>query len=93
MLLGRVRGTVVATVKAEGLQGVRLLIVQPLDKHSQDAGSPIVAADALDMAGPGQIVYYVASREAAEAMQDKFVPVDHAIVGLVDAVSLAEDDQ
>lgn len=93
MQLGRVVGTVVATVKADGLEGVKLLIVQPLDKRQQDAGGPIVAADAVAMAGPGELVYYVASREAAEAMPDRFVPVDHAIVGLVDQVTLAGGDR
>jgi len=93
MHLGRVMGTVVASTKTEGLEGVKFLIVQPLDKHQHDAGSPIVAADAVAMAGPGELVYYVASREAAEAMPERFVPVDHAIVGLVDQVTLSEADQ
>ena len=91
MHLGRVTGTVVATVKSDGLEGVKFLIVQPLDKHQQDHGEPVVAADAVTMAGPGELVYFVASREAAEALAERFVPVDHAIVGLVDQVTLAED--
>ena len=91
MQLGRVIGTVVATVKAEGLDGVKFLVVQPLDKHQEDAGQPVVAADAVAMAGPGELVYFVASREAAEALPERFVPVDHAIVGLVDHVTLAGD--
>jgi ethanolamine utilization protein EutN len=91
MQLGRVVGTVVATVKADGLEGIRFLIVQPLDKHRNDAGAPVVAADAVAMAGSGELVYFVASREAAEALPERFVPVDHAIVGLVDEVSLVED--
>lgn len=91
MHLGRVVGTVVASVKAEGLEGVKFLVVQPLDKHEQDAGTPVVAADAVAMAGPGELVYYVASREAAEALPERFVPVDHAIVGIVDTVDLAEE--
>ena len=37
--------------------------------------------------GPGELVYFVAAREAAQAMPDPFVPVDHAIVGIVDAVT------
>jgi len=86
-------GTVVATVKSQGLDGVKMLIVQPLDKHEQDSGSPVVAADAVAMAGPGELVYYVASREAAEALEERFVPVDHAIVGLVDEVTLVEDNR
>ena len=91
MQLGRVIGTVVATVKTEGLEGVKFLLVQPLDKHQRDAGQPVVAADGVAMAGPGELVYFVASREAAEAMPERFVPVDHAIVGLVDHVTLARE--
>ena len=86
MQLGRVKGTVVATEKVDGLEGVRFLIVQPLDKKLVPTGTPIVAADAVHMAGPGELVYVVASREAAEAMPIRFVPVDHAIVGIVDEV-------
>jgi ethanolamine utilization protein EutN len=86
--LGRVTGTVVATMKADGLAGVRFLIVQPLDKHEQEAGAPFVAADAVHMAGPGELIYWVGSREAAEAMPVRFVPVDHAIVGIVDQLAV-----
>ena len=89
MQLGRVQGTVVATVKANGLEGVRFLVVQPLDRNQQPEGEPLVAADAVHMAGPGELVYIVASREAAEALPERFVPVDHAIVGIVDQVEVA----
>jgi ethanolamine utilization protein EutN len=88
MQLGRVVGTVVASVKAEGLEGVKLLIVQPLDKQSAPQGRAVVAADAVHMAGPGELVYFVAAREAAEALDPAFVPVDHAIVGIVDEVQV-----
>jgi ethanolamine utilization protein EutN len=86
MQLGRVTGTVVATIKADGLEGVRFLIVQPLDEQLEPMGETVVAADAVHMAGPGELVYFVASREAAEALEPRFVPVDHAIVGIVDEV-------
>ena len=86
MQLGRVIGTVVATVRYEGLEGVKLLVVQPLDKRLQPEGDAVVAADGVHMAGPGELVYFVASREAALACPETFVPVDHAIVGIVDAV-------
>ena len=89
MKLGRVIGTVVATEKTPDLEGVKFLIVQTLDKHQQPAGEPVVAADGVHMAGPGELVYVVGSREAAQAMPNPFVPVDHAIVGIVDEVSLA----
>jgi ethanolamine utilization protein EutN len=84
--LGRVTGTVVASVKADGLEGVKFLIVQPLDRRQQPRGEPVVAADAVHMAGPGELIYFVSAREAAQAMPNTFVPVDHAIVGIVDAV-------
>ena len=87
MQLGRVIGTVVASTKVPGLEGVRFLIVQPLDKELQDVGEPVVAADGVAMAGPDELVYFVASREAALACPETFVPVDHAIVGIVDQVS------
>lgn len=88
MQLARVEGTVVATIKSRGLEGVRFLIVQPLDKRQQPDGAHVVAADAVHMAGPGELVYFVSSREAAEAMPERFVPVDHAIVGIVDEVDV-----
>ncbi len=86
MQLGRVLGTVVASVKSEGLEGVRLLIVQPLDRQQNPRGNALVAADALATAGPDDLVHYVSAREAAEALEESFVPVDQAIVGIVDAV-------
>ena len=86
MQLGLVTGTVVATTKVDGLEGVRFLVVQPLDEDQQPTGRSVVAADAVHMAGPGELVYFVASREAAEALEPRFVPIDHAIVGIVDEV-------
>jgi microcompartment protein CcmK/EutM len=90
MHLARVRGTVVATEIVPGLEGVRLLILQPLDRGLRPSGAAIVAADAVAMAAPDELVYYVASREAAVAMPDSFVPVDHAIIGIADEVSEVE---
>ena len=87
MQLARVTGTVVATVKVPRMTGIRLLLVQPLDRQLQPVGGQVVAADAVNMAGPGELVYIVAAREAAQAMPDPFVPVDHAIVGIVDEVT------
>ena len=88
MKLGRVRGAVVATVKDPAMVGMKLLIVQPLDEHRNDAGACVVAADGVYQAGVGDVVYFVASREAAEAMEPRFVPVDHAIVGIVDDIEV-----
>ncbi len=86
MYLARVVGTVVASVKAPGLEGAKLLLVVPLDKEDRPKGDPIVACDCAQ-AGPGDRVFCVSSREAALAMPDTFVPVDAAIVGVVDQVT------
>jgi microcompartment protein CcmK/EutM len=93
MKLGRVVGTVVASTKVDGLGGIKLLIVQPLNKDLSPRGKAVVAADGVAMAGPGELVYVVESREAALAMPERFVPVDHAIVGIVDQVHLRAGDE
>ena len=85
MYLGRVVGTVVASVKYEGLGGQKLLLVQPLDHARAPAGPLEVAVDTV-RAGPGDLVFLVGSREAALALDPSFVPVDASIVGIVDSV-------
>ena len=85
MYLGRVIGTVVATVKYEGLEGRKLLVVQPLDHNQQPSGPHEVAVDTVQ-AGFGELVFLVGSREAALALSPSFVPVDSAVVGIVDSV-------
>ena len=87
MYLGRVLGTVVCERKYEGLEGKRLLVVQPLDHEQKPMGSPEVAVDTVS-AGRGELVYLVGSREAALALDPWFVPVDAAIVGIVDSVDV-----
>ena len=93
MLLGRVIGTVVTCVTYDGLAGVPMLMVQPLDKRGAPDGQPVVAADATRMAGPDEMVYYEGGREAALALDPWFVPVDHAIVGIVDTLHVTPESQ
>jgi microcompartment protein CcmK/EutM len=88
MLLGRVIGSVVPCVVTPGLTGVPMLLVQPLDKELRPKGKVLVAADATRMAGPGELVSYEGGREAAMALDTTFVPVDHAIIAIVDGVNL-----
>lgn len=86
MYLGRVIGTVVASRKATGLEGQKLLMVQPLTDEMKPSRDPEVAVDTVQ-AGSGDLVYLVGSREAALALDPWFVPVDAAIVGIVDEVT------
>ena len=87
MYLGKVIGTVVATRIYEDLGGLRLLLVQPLSHDRKPRGVVQVAVDTVQ-AGPGEVVFLVGSREASQALERNFVPVDAAIVGHVDHVNL-----
>ncbi len=87
MYLGIVKGTVVAERKAAGLEGTKILLVQPVDEHKRPVGDIQAAIDRVQ-AGPGDLVYLVGSREAALACDPWFVPVDAAIVGIVDGVGV-----
>jgi ethanolamine utilization protein EutN len=89
MQLGKVIGTVVATQKHEALEGVKLLIVQPMTPDGTPKGRPVVAADGTAMAGPGETVFVIASREGSLVLEKWFTPVDHGIVGIVDQIYLA----
>jgi len=88
MLFGRVHGTAVCTVKYPGTEGIKLLIVQPLNKQLEPVGALQVAADVVH-AGIGDLCVMVRSREAALAMPDiTFVPVDLALVGIIDELDV-----
>lgn len=85
MRFARVVGTVVCTEKVRSWKGHRLLLLEPTDARSQPTGRPFVAVD-LVSAAPGQRVFYVKGREAANALPDADNPADAAIVGIVDEV-------
>jgi len=87
MLLGKIVGTAVATIKTPELEGVKLLVVQLLDKNQQPIGNLQVAADATQ-AGIGDTVFMVRAREAALSLEKTFVPVDLAAIGFVDTVDV-----
>ena len=91
MRFARVKGTAICTHKYPGLKGLKLLIVQPLNKHMQPIGPLQVAVDVVQ-AGPQDVCVTVKSREAALAMPEiKFVPVDLALVGIVDELTISQD--
>jgi ethanolamine utilization protein EutN len=91
MQLGRVIGTVVATEKHKALNGIKLLIVQPLDEFEEPIDQPVVAVDGTAMAGPGELIWMIGGREGALVLEDWFTPVDHGILGIVDDVCVAID--
>jgi len=93
MLFGRVRGTAICTMKYPDLKGMKLLIVQPLDRNLEPVGAMQVAVDTV-YAGSGDLCVMVRSREAALALREhKFVPVDLALVGIVDELVVRPDSE
>jgi microcompartment protein CcmK/EutM len=83
MHLGRVIGNVVLTLKNDTLEGVTLLLVQPLSSTREPVGRVIVAADSVG-AGVGEDVFYVRGKEASFPFYPIEVPADAGIVGIVD---------
>jgi microcompartment protein CcmK/EutM len=83
MQLARVIGAVVASIKDPSLEGITLLLVQPLTPQREPAGRPIVAVDSVG-AGVGEEVFFVRGKEASFPFSPAEPPVDAGIVGIVD---------
>jgi microcompartment protein CcmK/EutM len=84
MQLGRVVGTLVLNNKNETLNGVTLLLVQPMSSSRESVGRVIVAADSMG-AGIGEEVFFVRGKEASFPFYPTEVPADAGIVGIVDS--------
>ena len=87
MKLGRVTGRVVSTRKIESFEGIKLLLVQPVDENLHPYGDPIVAADTIQ-SGVGQLIYYETSKEAGRVLPYTMNPLDAAIMGIVDDLNI-----
>ncbi len=85
--IARVIGRVVSTVKQDTLSAVTLQWIQPITTAGTDAGKPLVAVDRIGV-GPGEIIYFITSREAALTLDNPFAAVDAGIVGKVDWVDI-----
>jgi ethanolamine utilization protein EutN len=89
MILAKVVGTVVATRKDERLVSTKLLVAQPVDPDGEVVGNQLVAVDTVD-AGFGETVLIVSGSSARMAAGLTDTPVDAAIIGIVDTVSVAK---
>jgi ethanolamine utilization protein EutN len=87
MLLGRIIGNVVCTMKDPALIGQKLLIVQPLDRKGRDKGRPVIALDAVG-AGAGETIYWCRGKEASFPFLPADLPTEATIVGIVDSVNI-----
>ena len=90
MLLGRVIGEVVATVKHASHEGRKALLVQPLNLDGSNRGEAVVALDAVD-AGIGDCVLLVMEGYSAMTSVGRpQSPIDMAVIGFVDQIDLPE---
>ena len=83
MLIARVIGRLVATVKQDTLSAVALQWIQPMTASGKTSGRPLVAVDRIGV-GPGEMIYYITSREAGMTLDDPFAAVDAGIIGKID---------
>lgn len=85
MQIAKVIGTVVATQKDSLLEGVRLMVIQPVNAKGESTGRPVVAGDAVG-SGIGETVIYAKSKEGAFCLPNPKACCDAGITAIVDSV-------
>lgn len=90
MQIARVVGTVVSTQKHRKFEGAKLLLVQPLALDGRARGTALLAVDGVGAGVHETVLIVLEGRAAGEALGRKAAPVDAAIVGIVDQVTLSE---
>jgi microcompartment protein CcmK/EutM len=88
MLIGRVVGNVVSTVKNRKLEGAKLLLVQPLDLDGADRGTAVLAIDSVDAGVGDRVLLTLDGKSAMQALGRGLAAVDAAVLGVVDCVDL-----
>jgi ethanolamine utilization protein EutN len=90
MVIARVIGTVVSTQKHRKFEGAKLMLVQPLNADDTPRGTALLAIDGVGAGVHEKVLVVLEGRAAGEALGRKAAPVDAAIVGIIDTVSLYE---
>ncbi len=88
MLIGRVVGDVVATQKAPSHEGRKILMVQPLNLDGTDRGDVLLALDAVDAGVGDRVLVVTEGWSAMTAVGRPHSPIDMAVVGVVDVVTV-----
>ena len=83
MLLAKVIGTVVSTQKEKSMEGLRFMLVQPVDVEGEAAGAIVVAVDAVG-SGPGEYVLCASGSSARQTAVTDKRPCDAVIMAIVD---------
>ena len=89
MFLGKVVGTVWSTKKSPDLEGVRFLLVHPIELDKEPTRSLVVVADRLG-AGVGEVVMCAYGKAARTAIGDQEMAIEAAVVGIVDRVDVQD---
>ncbi len=92
MFLAKIIGTVVASQKEASLEGLRFMLLQPLDEKGKPAGSHVVAADAVG-AGVDEIVLYASGSSARQTVVTDKRPCDAVIMAIVDSWEVGGDQR
>jgi carbon dioxide concentrating mechanism protein CcmL len=92
MFLAKIIGTVVASQKEASLDGLRFMLLQPLDEKGKPAGSHVVAADAVG-AGVDEIVLYASGSSARQTVATDKRPCDAVIMAIVDSWEVGGDQR
>lgn len=88
MQIGRVIGTVVSTQKHRKFEGAKLLLVQPLNLDDTPRGTAVLAVDGVGAGVYEKVLIVLEGRAAGEALGRKAAPVDAAVVGIIDSMSV-----
>lgn len=89
-MFGKVIGSVWATQKEEGMDNLKLMVVQPIDFKGREAGQPVIAVDRIG-AGVGERVIVSRGSPARTLFSGRNVPIDAMIVGIVDSFDVEDD--
>ncbi|OAA94719.1 EutN/CcmL family microcompartment protein [Clostridium coskatii] len=92
MEIGKIVGNVWATKKDDDLNGLKFLIVKPIDCYSYYEGHTFIAVDSIG-SGIGEIVLVVKGSSARVCLGKKYIPVDATIVGIVDNVEVEKGEK
>ena len=96
MFVGRITGSIVSTQKVESMIGQKLLVVEPLrvdekdQKQLKPTGRTFIVVDTVG-AGEGEIVLCVQGSSARFTAETKTLPIDAAVIGIVDQVQIGEN--
>jgi ethanolamine utilization protein EutN len=90
MFLAKVVGTVWSTKKTPDLEGVKFLIVHPIDLDKEPTKNIVVVADRLG-AGIGEVVLCAYGKAARSAVGNQEMSIEAAVVGIIDRMDIQDD--